>query len=180
MSARFLPFNESSGCSHSGAFGVPTAFKHLHINDELAVSLYRKSDVPWEFEDLESLPDRNSALMLASYDRPPSASLGRGRGRLLSHPCAVKIPCAVSYCEALIPRLFSHDRDSVCETFLLAILSYMLEYVDGTDVLDENKQQEGYRKFYDAIKLGDLAMYSTLNELRLSLIEERRLPVKND
>lgn len=53
-------------------------------------------------------------------------------------------------------------------------------YVDGTNILDENKLQEGYRRFYHAIKLGDPAMYTILNELRLSLIGERRLPVKND
>lgn len=75
--------------------------------------------------------------MLASDDRLLSASLGRGRWRFLSHPCAVKILCAVSY----------------CETYWFTILSYMLEYVDGTNVLDENKLQEGYRKFYHAIKL---------------------------
>ncbi|KAL2698263.1 hypothetical protein AAEP93_010973 [Penicillium crustosum] len=158
MNAGFLPCNESSGCPHS-------------------VSLYQKSDVLWEFEDLDLLPDENPDIMLASDDRLPSASLGRGRGRFLSHPCAVKIPCAMSYCEALI-LLLCRDRDSICESYWLAILSYMLEYVDGTDILDENKLQEGYRKFYHAIKLGDPAIYSTLNELRLSLIEERRLPVK--
>ncbi|KAF4767564.1 hypothetical protein N7455_011273 [Penicillium solitum] len=179
MSAGFLPCNESSGCPHSGTFGVTTAFKHLHIDDELPVSPYRKSEVIWEFEGLDFLPDKSPEIMLASDDRLPSASLGRGRGRFLSHPCAVKIPCAVSYCEALILLLY-RGRDSVCESYWLAILSYMLEYVDGTDILGENKLQEGYRKFYHDIKLGDPAMYSILNDLRLSLIEERRLPVKNN
>ena len=179
MSAGFLPCNEGSGCPHSGTFGVPTAFMHLHIDDELAVSLFRKYDVLWEFESLDFLPDKNPDIMLASDDRLQSASLGRGRGRFLSHPCAVKIPCAVSYCEALI-LLLCCDSDSVCESYWLAILSYMLEYVDSTDILDENKLQEGYRKFYHSIKLGDPAMYSILNDLRFSLIEERRLPVKND
>jgi hypothetical protein len=55
----------------------------------------------------------------------------------------------------------------------------MLEYVDGTDILDENKLQEGYRKFYHALKLGDPVMYSILDELRLDLIEKGRLPVTN-
>lgn len=177
MSAGFLPCNESSGCPHSGTFGVPTAFKHLHIDDELAVSLYRKSNVLWEFEDLDFLPDKNPNIMLASDDRLPSASLGRGQGGFLSHPCAVKIPCAVRYCEALI-LLLCRDWDSVCESYWLAILTYMLEYVDGTNILDENQLQEGYRRFYHAIKMGDPAMYPILNELRLSLIGERRLPVK--
>lgn len=125
---------------------MPPEFKHLHINDEVAVSLYRKSDVLWEF-DLEKNPD----IMIASDDRLPSASPGRGRGRFLSCPCTVKIHSAVRYCEALI-LLLCRDYDSSYETYWLAILSYMLEYVDGTDILDENKLQEGYRKFYHALK----------------------------
>ncbi|CAG8380372.1 hypothetical protein CBS147333_9308 [Penicillium roqueforti] len=179
MSAGFLPCNQSSGCPHSDTLRVPPAFKHLHINDELVVSLYRKSDVLWEFEDLRYLPEKNPDIMIASDDRLPSASLGRGRGRFSSHPCTVKLPCAVRYCEALI-LLLCRDYDSSYETYWLAILSYMLEYVDGTDILDENKLQEGYRKFYHALKQGDPEMYSILDELRLSLIEERRLPMIND
>ncbi|KAF9249977.1 hypothetical protein DTO027I6_9111 [Penicillium roqueforti] len=171
-SAGFLPCN-SLGCPHLDANRVPPAFKHLHINDEVAVSLYRKSDVLWEF-DLENNPD----IMIASDDRLLSASLGRGRGRFLSCPCTVKIPSAVKYCEALI-LLLCRDYDSSYETYWLAILSYILEYVNGTDILDENKLQEGYRKFYHALKLEDPEIYSILDELRFALIEERRLPVIN-
>lgn len=53
----------------------------------------------------------------------------------------------------------------------------MLKYVDSTDILDENKLQEGHRKFYHALKLGDPVMYWILDRLRLYLIEEGRLPV---
>jgi hypothetical protein len=178
ISAGFLPCSQSSGCPHSDTLRVPPAYKHLHINDELAVSLYRKSDVLWEFEDLRYGSEKNPDIMIASDDRLPSASPGRGRGRFPSLPCDVKIPCAVRFCEALILSL-CRDYDSAYETYWLAMLSYMLEYVDGTDILDENKLQEGYRKFYHALKLGDPVMYSMLDELRLDLIEEGRLPVIN-
>ncbi|KAJ5964922.1 uncharacterized protein N7479_004798 [Penicillium vulpinum] len=178
ISAGFLPCSQSSGCPHSNALRVPPSFKHLHISDELAVSLYRKSDVLWEFEDLRYLPEENLDIMIASDNRLPSASLGRGRGRFLSYPCAVKIPCAVRYCEALI-LLLCRDYDSTYETYWLAILTYIMEYVDGTDIFDESELQEGYRKFYSALKLGDPTMYSILDELRLNLIEEHRLPLIN-
>ncbi|KAJ5102018.1 hypothetical protein NUU61_004240 [Penicillium alfredii] len=47
---------------------------HLHIDDELVISIYRKSDVLWELSW--------SDLISASDLRLPSAVLGRGRGRL--------------------------------------------------------------------------------------------------
>ncbi|CAG8403571.1 unnamed protein product [Penicillium salamii] len=113
--------------------------------------------------------------MIASDVRFPSTALGRGRGRFLSHYCTVKVPSAVRYCEAVI-LLLCRDYDTSYETYWLAILSYILDYVDGTDIFDENKLQEGYRRFYHALKLGEPGMYSILDELRLGLIEERRLP----
>ena len=60
------------------------------------------------------------------------------------------------------------------------MLGYISDYVDGTDILNENKLQEGYRKFYHALKLGDPEIYSILDKLPLRLIKERRLPVIND
>lgn len=112
----------------------------------------------WEFEDLRYMPEKNPDIMIASDDRLPSASPGRGRGRFSSLSCDVKILCAVRYCEALILSL-CRDYDSAYETYWLTMLSYMLKYVDSTDILDENKLQEGHRKFYHALKLGDPVMY---------------------
>ncbi|KAL3428981.1 hypothetical protein BDV09DRAFT_181142, partial [Aspergillus tetrazonus] len=48
----------------------------------------------------------------------------------------------------------------------MAILTYMLEYVDGTDILDEENLRDGYKKFYHALKLADPVMYSILDDLR--------------
>ena len=178
MSAGFLPCDQSSGCAHSDGLRGPPAFMHLHINDELVLPLYRKSDVLWEFEDLRCLSEKSPDIVIASDDRLPSASLDRGRGRFLSHPCTVKLPCAVRYCEAVI-LLLCRDYDSSYEAYWFVILGYMLDYIDGTDMLDENMLQEGYRKFYQAFKLEDPEMLSILEELRLSLIEERRLLMIN-
>ncbi|CAG8883773.1 unnamed protein product [Penicillium salamii] len=102
----------------------------------------------------------------------------RGQGRFSSLPCDVIIPCAVRFCEALI-LLLCRDYRSTYEIYWLAMLTYMLEYVDDTDILDESKLQEGYRKFYHALKLADTVMYSLLDELRHDLIEKERLPVIN-
>jgi hypothetical protein len=60
----------------------------------------------------------------------------------------------------------------------MAILTYMLEFVDGTDILDEEGLSEGYRPFYRALKQADSRMYLLLEELRRDLIERRILPVK--
>ncbi|KAJ5121092.1 uncharacterized protein N7515_009053 [Penicillium bovifimosum] len=175
-SAGFLPCIQSN-CRHSETPRVPPASKHLHIDDEIAVSLYRKSDVLWEFEDLRFMPE-NNLVILASDTRLPSATPGHGRGRF-SHPCTVKIPSAEKYCGAVI-LLLCRDYDSSYATYWMAILCYLLEYVDGTDIFDESRLQEGCRKFYHAAKVGDPEMYSILDELRLVLIEERRLPLISD
>ncbi|CAG8146602.1 unnamed protein product [Penicillium salamii] len=177
MSAGFLPCSQT-GCPHSDTSRRRPAYKHLHINDELAVSLYRKSDVLWEFEDLRFGSEKNPDTMIASDGRLPSAFPGRGQGRFSSLPCDVIIPCAVRFCEALI-LLLCRDYRSTYEIYWLAMLTYMLEYVDDTDILDESKLQEGYRKFYHALKLADTVMYSLLDELRHDLIEKERLPVIN-
>lgn len=175
MSAGLLACSQSS-CPHSGVPWVPPALKHLHTNDKLGVLLYPKSSVLWELEDLRYLPDENPSVIMASDSRLPSASPGRGSGRF-SYPCAVKIPCAVKYCEALI-LLLCRDSGSCYETYWLAILSYILDYVDDTDIFDENNLQGEYRTFYHALKSQDPKVFSILGELRLKLIEERRLPIK--
>lgn len=97
----------------------------------------------------------------------------------MSYSYTVRLPYAVKYCEALI-LLLCRDYDFSYKTYWLAILSYMLDFIDGTDILNENKLQEGYRKFYRALKLEDPKMWSILDELRLRLNEERRLPVIKD
>ncbi|KAI5301691.1 hypothetical protein KEM56_001457 [Ascosphaera pollenicola] len=172
----FAPCSQSPDCRHSGSFLVRPAYTHLHITNELAISLYRQSDVLWELEDLRCLSEKSSEIMSASDDRLPPATLGRGQGRFTSLPCDVKIPSAVKYCEALI-LLLGRDRNSAYETFWLAMLTYILEYVDGTEIFDENKLQEDCRKFYHALKTVDFDLSIMLDELRHDLVDKGRLPV---
>jgi hypothetical protein len=60
----------------------------------------------------------------------------------------------------------------------MAILTYMVEFVDGTVILNEEGLREGYKQFYHALKLGDPTMYPILEGLRRDLIKKRLLPVK--
>lgn len=113
--------------------------------------------------------EQSPHILSASDVRLPSAILGRGRGRFSQDLYFVRILSAAAFCEALI-LLLCRDYDTVYETYWLAILTYILEYVDGTDVFDGKDLGEEYRKFYFALKGGDLTMYRLLNELRSDLI----------
>ncbi|KAL4744791.1 hypothetical protein BDW72DRAFT_208732 [Aspergillus terricola var. indicus] len=159
----FQPCPRPFACPHSNSRQPP--YKHLHIDGELAISLYRKSDVLWEFPEFEAALDHtNLNIMRASGAKLPPATLGRGQGRF-PHFNFVQIPSAPRYCEALI-LLLCRDYGTACETYWMAILTYMLEYVDGTDILDEENLRDGYKQFYHALKLGDPTMYSILEDLR--------------
>ncbi|CBF89403.1 predicted protein [Aspergillus nidulans FGSC A4] len=147
--AGFRPCSRPYACPHSNSRQPP--YKHLHIDDELAISLYRKSDVLWEFPEFEAALDHDDLnIMCASDVRLPPATLGRGRGRF-PHFSFVRIPSASRYCEALI-LLLCWGYGTACETYWMAILTYMLEYVDGTDILDEENMRDGYKQFYHALK----------------------------
>lgn len=75
------------------------------------------------------------------------------------------MPHAVRFCEALI-LLLCRDRYTVYETYWMVILTYILEFVDGTDLFDEADLGEEYRGFYRALEVGDPTIYQHLDELR--------------
>ncbi|KAE8406746.1 hypothetical protein BDV37DRAFT_269773 [Aspergillus pseudonomiae] len=159
-------------------YGVPTVvdppYKHLHIDDEFAILLYKKSDVLWEFPEFEAaFHDTSADIMFASDARLPPATLGRGRGHF-PHLSSVRIPSPSRYCEALI-LLLCRDYGTTRETYWVAILTYMLEFVDGTDILNEGGLTEGHKQFYHALKLGDPTMYPILKDLHRDFLK-RRLP----
>lgn len=51
--------------------------------------------------------------------------------------------------------LLCRDYDTTHETYWLAILTYVLEYMDETDLFNGKYLREEYRKFYYALKHGD-------------------------
>ncbi|KAB8255420.1 hypothetical protein BDV32DRAFT_112527 [Aspergillus pseudonomiae] len=174
--AGFHSCTESSECPYANPLRSPPPSAHLHIDSETAVSLYRKSDVLWAFPDFEIAPQPNiSDIMAASDIRLPTAILGRGRGRFSPCHSFVRIPSAPRYCEALI-LLLCRDYDTAYETYWMAILTYMLEFVDGVDLLNEDGLGEAYRRFYLALKHGDSRMYLLLDGLRSDLKRRQLLP----
>ncbi|KAL4978237.1 hypothetical protein BDW66DRAFT_130594 [Aspergillus desertorum] len=65
--AGFLPCTRHLDCPHSSSAQCQPPYKHLHIDDELAISLYRKSDTLWEFPNFEAaFHDAGSDIMFAS------------------------------------------------------------------------------------------------------------------
>ncbi|KAL4735965.1 hypothetical protein BDV11DRAFT_208014 [Aspergillus similis] len=102
-------------CPYSNSIQCQPPYKHLHINDELAISLYPKSDVLWEFPEFGAAFHGNRRdIMLASNARLPPATLGR-------------------------------DYGTARETSWMAILTYILKFFDGTDNFDEGGLREGRR-----------------------------------
>lgn len=175
LAAGFLPCTQSSDCHYLNTLRCPSPTAHLHINDELTLSLFRKFDVLPEFPDFTHASNcKESDIMHASDPRLPPASLGRGQGLLSSDLSSVRIPSPLRYCEAII-FLLCRDHDSPCETYWMAILTYILEFIDGLDIFDEEELREDYRQFYHAIKHGDSRMFLLLDGLRRDLIERRIL-----
>lgn len=162
--AGFLPCTQGPKCPYPNSAPCLETATHLHINDELVISLHRKSDVLWDFPDLE-IGANSTDIMSAADTRLPPERLGRGQGRFPPSLSGVRIPSAVRYCEAMI-RLLCLDSESPREPYWMAILTYLLEYVDETDIFQKNWLREGYRQFYEAMKQGDPEMYLHLRTLR--------------
>lgn len=96
------------------------------------------------------------------------ACVGRGAGRFSPSLYPVRIPTSVRYCEAVI-SLLCRDRGGAYEGYWIVLLTYMMEYVDGTSILNEEALAQPYRRFYHAMKRGDLKMYLILDEVRRDL-----------
>jgi hypothetical protein len=63
----------------------------------------------------------------------------------------------------------------------MAILTYILEYMDEADIFNENSLGEAYRPFYHALKEGEFSrMYLLLDELRRDLTLGHCLPASQD
>ncbi|KAJ5584755.1 uncharacterized protein N7459_004555 [Penicillium hispanicum] len=163
--AGFAPCIQGQNCPFwIGQRRQPSA-GHLHLNDELAISVYLKSDVLWELSFTEGSP----GLLKASDERLPPAIPGRGQGRFPLKLDLVQIPHPVRYCEAVI-ALLCRGYETRAATYWMAILTYILEYVDGLDIFDGNSLKEAYRPFYHALKAGEYSrMYLLLDELRRHL-----------
>lgn len=113
--------------------------------------------------------------MQASDLRLPPAHVGRGAGRFPPSLYPVWIPTPVKYCETLI-HLVCRDRGGNYQSFWVVMLTYVLEYIDGTDIFDEAALSQPYRRFYHTMKQGDPKMFPILDEIRDDLMKSGRLP----
>lgn len=143
----FAPCVQGLGCPFLNGYRRQPPAEHLHIDDELVISIYRKSDVLWE----PSLSKGNPYLLNASDKRFPPAVPGRGQGRFPPEFDFVRILHPLRYCEVII-RLLCRDYDTRSATYWMAVLTYILEYVDETDIFNENSLEEAFRPFYHAPK----------------------------
>lgn len=172
----FPPCAKRLSCPHLHGFQARPPSEHFHISDGFAFSLYRKSDTLWEFEDLQICRFEKSPDILSATDvRLPPAVPGRGQGRFPPEYSFVRIPSTARFCEALI-LLLCRDYDTTYETYWMALLTYILEYVDETDIFYGKDLADEYRGFYYALKKGDSAMFELLDELRCNLSSSGRLP----
>ncbi|KAJ5751366.1 hypothetical protein N7533_008394 [Penicillium manginii] len=172
------PCAKQLSCPHLRGFQARPPSEHVHVSDELALSLYRKSDTLWEFEGLHGGQFEKPLDILSASDvRLPSAIPGRGRGRLSPEYSLVRIPSAARFCEALI-LLLCRDYNTIYETYWMALLTYILEYVDETDIFDVNNLADEYKEFFFALKKGDSSMFLLLDQLRCTLFSSGRLSIE--
>lgn len=163
--AGFAACTEGTGCPVLTGCRSRHPIEHFHIEHELEVSVYRKSDVLPRF----SFSIGNKDLLNASDKRLPSAVPGRGRGRFPPEFGYVQIPHPVRYCEAVI-MLLCRDYGTRSANYWMAILTYILDYMDETDIFDENNLSEEYQPIYRALKEGEFPrMYLLVDELRRDL-----------
>lgn len=104
--------------------------------------------------------------------------LGRGQGRFPPHLCSVRVPVPARYCESII-LLLCRDRNSTRQPYWMAMVLYMLEYVDGTGAFGEDELSEECRRFYHDLKDGNSSFRVIVEELRRDLNESGRLLVEH-
>ncbi|RAH80540.1 hypothetical protein BO86DRAFT_364882 [Aspergillus japonicus CBS 114.51] len=126
----------------------------------------------WDFPEFGIATD-GADIISAPDGHLPLASLARGQGRFPPCLSVVRIPTAIRYCEAVI-NLLCRDDETPREPYWLAIVTYVREYVDGTEAFHEECLKDGYRQFYTVMKQGDPQMYHHLKTLRDSLSQSNR------
>jgi hypothetical protein len=60
------------------------------------------------------------------------------------------------------------------------MLTYVLEFIDGTDLLHEEDLGQCYKRFYHALKQADSKVWLILDELRQDLIRRGILPAMSE
>lgn len=125
------------------------------MDDNISIPLYRTSDVLWDLPDLELASEDNYPHIISASDTQlPLADIGRGGGRFSPDLKSTPIPSTTKYCEAII-LLLCRDYDSLYMNYWMSNLTYITEFVDGTEIFDEHNFGKRYEQFYRALKMGE-------------------------
>lgn len=148
--ASFLPCPQPEECPKCVSIFVQHPYTHFHIDNKLSVSLFRKSDLTWDFPEFETgYLDSSPDIMCASDLRLPTHVPGRGAGRFLENS-TIRILSPLKYCEAVI-WLFCRDLGTTLQIYWYGIIAYIMGYVDGTDIFHAEELREGFKQYYSAL-----------------------------
>ncbi|RAL09879.1 uncharacterized protein BO97DRAFT_436580 [Aspergillus homomorphus CBS 101889] len=177
LKASFIPCTPEFDCGLADEILDPVPAAHLHIRADLSVGLYPKSTVLLDFPsfDIHSSGAGNADVILASDPRLPSDRIGRGQGCFSELLYPVRILTPVRYCESII-LLLCRDLGGNYHCYWNAMLIYVWEYVEETDIFDEESLGQCYRDWYQAFKTPDMKIWSKLNEIRKDFVKRQVLP----
>ena len=153
---------------------VPCPSAHLHIERDLPIMLYNKSEYLWKIPSLGlSAPDDvlGEDIILASDPRLPRHTLGRGDGAFseLLHP--VRIPSVHRLTEAYI-LLNVGSRTHGFPWVWGGLLTYIMEYVDRDGLLDDNRLEPSCRRYWRGNKIDGIPQMQLLDALESDLAAE--------
>lgn len=147
--AKFSPCFKGQQCVHAHdtvqyrSSSPPS--EHFHLLDPNVIMLFRKSEMLWKVDDFQT----SSKIILASNrSYLPGNEPGLGGGAFPQSVRTVRVPsadCLVEAYSALFLRNWSNQYGS----FWVAMLCYVMQYVDEKGRLDLNKVVDSrYGRFY--------------------------------
>jgi hypothetical protein len=121
--------------------------------DPNVVMLFRKSEMLWKVDNFQT----SSKIILASNrSYLPGNDPGLGEGAFPQSVRTVRVPSADCLVEAYC-ALFLRNWSNQYSSFWMAMLSYVVQYVDGKGRLDLNKVVDSrYRRFYLDLREGKI------------------------
>ena len=147
--AKFSPCSKGQQCVHAHDTvqyrSSPPPSEHFHMLDPYVVMLFQKSETLWKVDNFQT----SSKIILASNrSYLPGNDPGLGEGVFPHSGRTVRVPSADCLVEAYC-ALFLRNWGNRYNSFWMAMLSYVVEYMDGKGRLDLNNVVDSrYRRFY--------------------------------
>jgi hypothetical protein len=141
----------------------PSPTRHLHPGLDQTIGLYQWSETLLAISELplfSVLSGLGDNFILASDSSLPSWKPGRGRGAFAASSFPVVIPSAHCLTEAFVRKALA-DRSNPYMIYWMAMLTYIMEYVDRDGLLNDALLEPCCRTFYCGLRdtndsLGDL------------------------